>query len=44
MLMLGYLKSDEYFDEDGFGMTGDIGFYDDKGSIHYVDRLKELVK
>ena len=44
--MMGYLNlpKSTYFDEDGFGMTGDIGFYDKNGKIEYVDRIKELIK
>lgn len=46
MLMIGYLnrpKSD-FFDDEGFGMTGDLGYYDEDGVLYYVDRVKELVK
>jgi len=47
-MMKGYLNrkkaNDEFFDEEGFGHTGDLGYYDDKGTIFFVDRLKELVK
>jgi len=31
-------------DQDGWLHTGDIGYYDNKGRIHVVDRLKELIK
>ena len=34
----------EYFDFEGFGHTGDIGYYTEAGDIFYVDRLKELIK
>ena len=34
----------EYFDPDGFGCTGDIGCYDERGHFYYKDRLKELIK
>ena len=44
--MMGYLNQPRstYFDEEGFGMTGDIGYYDTNGKIEYVDRVKELIK
>ena len=44
--MIGYLnkpKSD-IFDDEGFIMTGDLGYYDENGVLYYVDRVKELVK
>lgn len=46
MLMKGYIGKDrrEYFDEEGFLKTGDIGYYDDEGYFYIVDRLKELIK
>ena len=34
----------EYFDFEGFGHTGDIGYYTEDGRIIYVDRLKEIMK
>ncbi len=47
-LMLKYLKrpkeTDEYFDFEGFGHTGDMGYYNEDNDIIYVDRLKELIK
>jgi len=45
-MMLGYLNQPKstYFDNQGFGMTGDIGYYDNNGVLHYVDRLKEVIK
>ncbi|XP_065156969.1 uncharacterized protein [Atheta coriaria] len=47
-LMTGYLHNEqatkEAFDGDGFLRTGDIAYYDDKGFIFIVDRLKELIK
>ena len=47
-LMVGYLKrpkeTKEYFDFEGFGHTGDLGYYDKNGDFYFVDRLKELIK
>lgn len=45
-MMISYLnkpKSD-YFDSEGFGKTGDIGYYDSNGFLHFVDRMKEVIK
>ena len=46
--MSTYLKrekeTDEYFDFEGFGHTGDIGYYTEEGDIFYTDRMKELIK
>ena len=46
--MTGYLnrpmETDQYFDSDGFGRSGDLGYFDDNGNIFYVDRIKELIK
>lgn len=43
---LGHSESDraEYFTEDGYYRTGDIGIADSSGRIHIVDRIKELIK
>ena len=47
-LMQRYLKrpkeTEEFFDFEGFGHTGDIGYYDAEGNLIYVDRMKELIK
>ena len=47
-MMLCYLnrekETEEYFDFEGFGHTGDIGYYTEEGDIYYTDRLKELIK
>ena len=47
-MMLGYLnrpiETDDYFDSDGFGRSGDMGYFDNDGNIFYVDRIKELIK
>ena len=46
--MLRYLKrpkeTEEYFDFEQFGHTGDLGYYDEEGNIKYVDRMKEIIK
>jgi 4-coumarate--CoA ligase len=34
----------EYFDNEGFGHTGDLGYYTEDGEIFFVDRIKELIK
>lgn len=47
-MMMEYLKrpseTRQYFDSEGYGRTGDIGYYTDDGTIYYVDRMKELIK
>lgn len=45
-MMTGYLNKplSDYFDSQGYGKTGDIGYYDSNGFVHYVDRLKEVIK
>ena len=46
--MIKYLnrpkETAEFLDQDGFGHSGDIGYYDEKGDFYYTDRLKELIK
>ncbi|CAG5052925.1 unnamed protein product [Parnassius apollo] len=48
LIMKGYIgeehNSGDYFDEEGFFKTGDIGYYDDDKYFFIVDRLKELIK
>lgn len=34
----------ETIDKDGWLLTGDIGYMDEQGHLHLVDRLKELIK
>jgi len=44
----GYYKDDarthEAFDDDGWFKTGDLGFLDSEGRLHFRGRLKEMVK
>lgn len=45
-LMRRYYKVDpaETFDADGFFHTGDLGYVDDAGRVHFAHRLKEMIK
>ncbi|KAH7969707.1 hypothetical protein HPB52_021589 [Rhipicephalus sanguineus] len=47
-VMLGYYKHSEetieFFDSDGWGKTGDAGYYDKNGRFFFVQRLKEMIK
>ena len=45
-LMKGYLKvaPEEVFDTEGFFATGDAGFVDDEGHLHWVGRTSDLIK
>lgn len=45
-LMLGYVKKlpEECFDEDGFFHTGDAGFVDAEGYLHWTGRMTEMIK
>jgi fatty-acyl-CoA synthase len=45
-LMKGYLKvaPEDVFDADGFFPTGDAGFVDDHGHLHWVGRTSDLIK
>lgn len=46
--MLGYLNNPEAtaasIDAEGWYHTGDVGYVDDEGYFHIVDRVKELIK
>lgn len=45
-LMKGYVKvsPEEFLDEDGFFRTGDGGFLDEDGHVHWTGRLERLIK
>jgi fatty-acyl-CoA synthase len=45
-LMLGYLRvaQEDIFDGDGFFRTGDGGFTDDEGRLHWQGRLNDIIK
>jgi fatty-acyl-CoA synthase len=45
-LMLGYLKVplEETFDTEGFFRTGDGGFIDEQGRLHWQGRLNDIIK
>lgn len=47
-IAMGYLDNPtstaETFDNEGYFHTGDVGFFDEEGLIHIVDRIKEMIK
>lgn len=47
-VMRGYFgrptETDAMIDGDGWLHTGDVGYVDDRGYLHIVDRVKELIK
>jgi acyl-CoA synthetase (AMP-forming)/AMP-acid ligase II len=45
-LMLGYVKGlpEQCFDEEGFFHTGDAGYVDDDGHLHWTGRMTEMIK
>ena len=46
--MTGYLNdqeaTDAMIDSDGWVKTGDVGYYDSKGYLYIVDRLKDIIR
>ncbi|MCY4452404.1 MAG: AMP-binding protein [Immundisolibacterales bacterium] len=44
----GYYRDEdrnrEAFDDEGWFLTGDLGYLDDSGRLHYRGRLKEMIK
>ena len=44
--MLGYLRAaaENIFDDEGFFRTGDGGFVDDAGQLHWQGRLNDIIK
>ncbi|XP_075543946.1 putative 4-coumarate--CoA ligase 1 [Dermacentor variabilis] len=47
-VMRGYYKrpkeTAEFFEENGWCRSGDVGYYDEDGRFHFVQRMKELIK
>jgi len=45
-LMLGYLRVavEDTLDDEGFFRTGDSGFIDDEGRLHWLGRLNDIIK
>jgi len=47
-VMKGYFnrpkETAEIIDSEGWLHSGDLGYYDEEGHFHVVDRLKELIK
>jgi acyl-CoA synthetase (AMP-forming)/AMP-acid ligase II len=45
-MMLGYLRvpAEDSFDAEGFFRTGDGGFIDDQGRLHWHGRLNDIIK
>jgi len=39
-LMVGYRgKEEKFLDSDGFFHTGDLGYYDKEGAIHFMEEV-----
>ena len=47
-MMKGYINREqankEFFAEDGYSHTGDLGYYDSQGKLYFKDRAKEIIK
>jgi fatty-acyl-CoA synthase len=47
-MMPGYYRDEERnaesFDGEGFFLSGDLGYYDPDGNLHFHGRIKEMVK
>jgi len=47
-VMKGYYNNPkataETIDAEGWLHTGDVGYYDDKGFVYIIDRIKEFIK
>lgn len=47
-MMLGYYNNIgatyEAYDNEGFFLTGDQGYYDEQGFVHITGRIKDLIK
>ncbi|KAH7953400.1 hypothetical protein HPB49_007820 [Dermacentor silvarum] len=37
-------ETEEFFDVEGWCKSGDAGYYDEEGRIHFVQRFKEMIK
>ncbi|KAL1476225.1 hypothetical protein MTO96_036668 [Rhipicephalus appendiculatus] len=37
-------ETKEFFDAEGWCKSGDAGYYDEEGRIHFVQRFKEMIK
>jgi long-subunit acyl-CoA synthetase (AMP-forming) len=37
-------KSANYFDSEGFAEVGDVGFFDEEGSLFFEGRINDLIR